>query len=164
MRSGFGAISLILVGLLGLAACSQPQQPSPTTSWTTSEQCPAELADTLGCEGYRSISATEDGAPIDWAAGGAITLRAGDVSSTPVLVIGTPCNTLTIPVAFRGSIIVPGEATTTLKACDQTRTAEQAWMQKAFATDVAWSRVGGRLTITAGTAAIVFGPDASSDG
>jgi hypothetical protein len=114
MRGGFGAISASLVGLLMVTACSQPQQPSPTSSTTTSEQCSAELTDTLGCEGYRSISATEDGAPIDWAAAGAIALQALDVDGARALAIGTPCNTFTIPVGLRGSIIVPGEGIETL--------------------------------------------------
>lgn len=154
-----GALLVNLIGMLMVTACSQPQQPSPTTSWTTFERCPAALAHTLGCEGYRSMSAIEDGASIEWVAEGAIVLRAMNMDGTPMLVIETPCNTLNIPVRLRGSIIVPGAATATLKACDQTRAAEQAWVEKVFASDVDWARVDGRLEITGGDATIVFGPD-----
>ncbi|QRY40357.1 hypothetical protein JVX92_12805 [Microbacterium hominis] len=144
--------------LLGVVACSHPQQSAPSTP-PSGEECQGGLEGTLGCDDFSSTGATENGEPVEWVAGGSITLHAEYVNDTPTLVVGTPCNTLNIPIALHADVIVPGEATSTTKACDVTRAGEQTWTEGVFTTDMHWVRSEKTLTISAGTTTILFTAD-----
>lgn len=159
-KNSVPSLALLLAILLGLVACSQPQQPAPTAS-SSAEVCQSALVGTLGCDDFKSTGATENGHPVDWVAGGTIRLHAEYFNDTPTLVIGTPCNTLNIPIAIHADVIVPGEITSSTKGCDGTRVAEQAWVESVFTTEMRWVRSATTLTISAGATTILFTLDGS---
>ena len=131
---------------IGLVACDQPDRVASTSLPTSS--CSEVAASFLGCQPFRSVSATEGGGPVEWMHQSPISLKAEDLGGELSLVVTTPCNVLIIPVGIKDGRLITGPTTSTLKGCDAERAAQQRWVEDFFATGVRWQRTDTGLTLS----------------
>lgn len=135
---------------------------SPGIGTGTRQPCdPAGLPDGLGCAVFASVSGTttDDGVDLSWLAAGTMTVDAEHTGGSAYLGVGTPCNTLTVPVSIDGTTLHPDRdriATTLMGCLDEEVQREESWVVGFVSGPMAFSLDGPLLTLETPDATVVL--------
>ncbi|MFG6504550.1 META domain-containing protein [Microbacterium sp. P05] len=153
---------VLIFGLTGALTVMVGCQASPDSATPTSPgpvvACSSEIPFELGCASYRSVSGSDGSTQLEWLSDTPLRFEAQSVDQAVMIVVDTPCNTLTLDSPFSDGVIVVEETAATLKGCDPQSTAKQNWVEAFFGSSVTYERTGTELILRNGRAEVVLTP------
>jgi len=149
MRNELGVLAL---AALVVAGCAAGQGKPATDAVAEQEPAPPATAEELPGRAFTATSVTEEGKPRALVAGTELTVEFGLDGG---LGAAAGCNQMVGQVtATADTLDLPETLVSTLKACDEARTAQDTWLTGLLTADPGWRLEGSRLTLTSGDTTI----------
>lgn len=139
-----------------LAACQQQTNSAGSATQPPGTDCSIAIPMLAACVEYRSVVGDENGVSRGWLTSDPISLSGQTLNKSDTLVITTPCNILNVQVTWSAGVTTSEEITSGLIGCDAQARAREVWIRDFFDQPVAWSELGGVVTVNAGGSSIQF--------